>query len=110
MLRTAYVPNELKRGVIITLHKGGNKRKDVPDNYRAITLTSAVLKLYEAVLLHRCKHAILDTIDHQQGGFQEGLSCLMTSFILRESIYYAREFGSKVYACFLDGRKAFDVV
>ena len=32
MLRTAFVPESLKRGVIVTLHKGGNKRKDNPDN------------------------------------------------------------------------------
>jgi hypothetical protein len=38
MLRKSYVPVSLKRGVIVTLHKGGNKRKDQPDNYRAITL------------------------------------------------------------------------
>ena len=49
-------------------------------------------------------------INRQQGGFQDGLACLMTSFILRESIYFAREHGSKIYVCFLDGRKAFDTV
>jgi len=51
----SYMSDSLKRGVIITLHKGGRKRKDDPNNYRAITLTSVILKLYEMLLLHRCK-------------------------------------------------------
>ena len=50
-----YIPDQMKRGVIVTLHKGGNKRKDCPDNYRVITLTSVILNVYEAVILHRSK-------------------------------------------------------
>jgi len=59
MLRTGHIPDNLKRGVIITLHKGCKKRRDSPHNYRAITLTSVLLKLYESVLLLRCKDAIM---------------------------------------------------
>ena len=44
-VRQLCAPKDMKRGVIITLFKGGNKRKDNPDNYRAITLSSVVLKL-----------------------------------------------------------------
>jgi hypothetical protein len=110
MLRTGHVPDSMKRGVIITMHKGGNKRRDLPDNFRAITLTSVLLKLYESVLLTRSKVNIMSNINKQQGGFQDGLPCLMTSFILRESVYFARESNSKLYACFMDGRKAFDTV
>ena len=40
MIKLSYVPIEMKKGVIITLYKGGNKRKDDPDSYRAITLSS----------------------------------------------------------------------
>ncbi|KAH3783381.1 hypothetical protein DPMN_161318 [Dreissena polymorpha] len=42
MLRTGHVPDSIKCGVIITMHKGGNKRRDLPDNFRAITLTSVL--------------------------------------------------------------------
>jgi hypothetical protein len=110
MLRLGYIPDKLKRGVIITLHKGGNKRKDNPNNYRAITLSSVILKVYELILLSRCKDVILSTLNMQQGGFQEQLGCLMTSFVLRESVFFAREHFSKLYVCFLDGEKAFDTV
>lgn len=45
-----------------------------------------------------------------QGGFQKNVGCLMTSFLLRESIFYAKENGSKLHVCFLDVKKAFDCV
>ena len=53
MLKYSYGPDEMKKGVIITLFKGGNKRKDDPDNYRAITFSSVVLKLFDRILLTR---------------------------------------------------------
>ena len=49
MLKNSYVPAKMKVGVIITLFKGGLKRTDDPNSYRAITLTSTLLKLYEQV-------------------------------------------------------------
>ena len=36
MLRLSYIPDEMKKGIIITLNNGGKKRKDDPNNYRAI--------------------------------------------------------------------------
>ena len=110
MFRKAFIPNDLKRGVIVTLHKGGNKSRDVPDNYRAITLSSVVFKIFEDIVLQRSKNAILEKINSQQGGFQDGLGCLVTSFVLRETVHYARENGSKLYVAYMDGKKAFDVV
>ena len=42
---------ELKKGIIVTLFEGGNKLKDTPDNYRVITLSPAILKLLQNILL-----------------------------------------------------------
>ena len=55
MLAQSYVPATLKQGCIITLFKGGNKRRDDPSSYRANTLSSCLLKLYERILLGRIK-------------------------------------------------------
>ena len=110
MLRCGYIPTEMKRGNIITLHKGGKKRKDEPCNYRAITLSSSLLKMYEACVLERCESSIIDKLSKQQCGFQKGLGCIMTSFTVRECLHFAREYSSKVYLCYLDGRQAFDRV
>lgn len=94
--------------MIITLHKGGRKRKDDPNCYRAITLTSVLLKLYEMVLLQRCKSDMLQDISLQQGGFQEHLRCTMMSLVSCECVYFSREQMSKLYVCFLDGKQVFD--
>lgn len=110
MLRQGYIPTEMKNGIIVTIHKGSNKRKDDPNNYRAITLMPTILKVYELVLLSRSKTTILTSISNQQGGFQEGLGCLMTSFFLKEAILYAKENKSQVFVSFLDAKQAFDRV
>ena len=112
IVRQSYAPKYMKRGVIITLFKGGNKRKDNPDNYRAITLSSVVLKLLERILLTRIElfDDIRPPIHSLQGGFKKQQGCLMSSFLVRKAIQYAQEKGSKVYACFLDVKKAFDQV
>ncbi|KAH3840026.1 hypothetical protein DPMN_113468 [Dreissena polymorpha] len=43
------------------------------------------------VLLHRCKGNIMTSIRKLQGGFQDELGCIMTSFSLRECLNYSRE-------------------
>ena len=45
-----------------------------------------------------------------QGGFRQGLSCIHTAFVLQEAISASLEQKSKVFAAFLDVRKAFDTV
>ena len=110
MLKTSYTPDIMKKGSIITLHKGGSKSKLDPNNYRAITLSSVLLKLYERVLLTRIERSGQVKIHALQGGFQKNSNCLMTSFLVREGSRYAREHNSKLYIAFLDVRKAFDTV
>ena len=53
---------------------------------------------------------MLECLNAQQGGFQDNLGCIITSFIVRESMFYAKENNSAVYVCFLDGKQAFDRV
>lgn len=112
IIRESYTPKEMKKGVIVTLFKGGGKRKDNPDNYRAITLSSVLLKLLERVLLTRIQlfNEISPPIHPLQGGYRKNLGCLMTSFALKESTHFAKENSSKLYICFLDVKKAFDTV
>ena len=45
-----------------------------------------------------------------QFGFQEGVGCIETSFIILETIDHMLERGSKIFSCFLDVRKTFDTV
>ena len=109
MLTFSHCPSDMKRGEIIVLHKGGDKTQNDPNNYRAITLSSVLLKLYEAVLLYRVKLST-KPINDLQGGFREGMGCIMTAFLFRECNTYALENNSKLYSCFLDVKQAFDRV
>ena len=64
MFRTGYIPDRMKCGTIITLHKGGKKRTDDPNNYRVIKLTSVMLKRFETVVVERSKHTLLANLSH----------------------------------------------
>ena len=110
MYRLSYVPFSLKQGIIITLYKGGGKRKDDPKSYRAITLSSCLLKLYERCLLEKLQKELDGSLHPLQGGFRKSIGYNMTSFLLRECITYSNERGSNLYACFLDAKQAFDRV
>ena len=110
MYNYGYIPSALKEGIIITLHKGGNKSKTDPNNYRAITLSSAILKLFERILLGKVENSITKPLNWLQGGFRPNIGCNMTSVMLKECILYAKENRSKLYVCYLDVQKAFDRV
>jgi hypothetical protein len=111
IMRHGYIPMRAKQGIIITLYKGGGKRKDSPNSYRAITLLPAVTKLLERILLQRFQDIVGDRLPHAlQNGFLPHMNSTMTSFVVTECIKYAQERGNKLYAAFLDAEKAFDNV
>ena len=91
MYNHGHIPEGLKKGIIITIHKGGRKPKADPNNYRAITLTSCILKLLERILLQRVEAALNTPLSILQGGFRAGLSCNMSSLMLKECISFAKE-------------------
>lgn len=80
MLQENYIPVEMKKSIIVTIHKGKNKRTVDLNNFRAITLIPTVLKLYESVSLGRSSKIIPQNINSQHVGFQDGLGSIMTSF------------------------------
>ena len=114
MLQLCTTPNDMKKGIIVTILKPGKKVKTDPDNYRGITLLPVVYKLYEKVTLNRIMVYLskLNPVipDPLQAAYQKQLSSLNTSFCLLEAVNYNVERGSKVFVCCLDAVKAFDTV
>ena len=53
ILKYEYLPLTFRHGIIIPLYKGNNKDKTNPNSYRALTLTSALGKLFEKIILCR---------------------------------------------------------
>ena len=106
------VSADLKTGIILPLFKGKGAKANNKDNYRGITMFPTLTKIYEMVLLDRLEKFAGENayFSNLQFGFQEGVGCLEASFTILESINHMLERGNKVFACFLDVRKAFDTV
>ena len=93
------------------LHKKGDKQN--PDNYRAITVGSCLGKLFASLLLERLidfRRVICPDFPHQLG-FRAGAQCsdhILTLTTIIEK--YTKKLKKRVFACFVDYRKAFDTV
>ena len=113
-MHSEHIPSEAKRGVIVTIPKSGKKQLNRLNSYRGITLLPSIYKLFETVVLNRIKKAAhmydLNLCHHLQNAYQSGLCSLMTSFVLKETINYYAERGSKTFCCMLDASSAFDTV
>ena len=112
MIDLEYIPVTFRYGICIPLHKGHDKVKSDPDNYRKITLLPVLCKLFETVLLNRSDKFIIsdNKVGELQGAAQEGASCLHTSLLLKETIQNKVDEDGSVHVVFLDARKAFDCV
>ena len=96
--------------VITPIHKKGSTSN--PDNYRAIAVCSCIGKLLSTMLLNRLiVHRDTTCPDPpNQAGFKKGSQCNDHIFTLLTIMEKYRKVKSKVYAVFIDLRKAFDLV
>ena len=78
------------------------------NNYRPITLSPIVSKIFEYCLLHKYGHFL--TSDDLQYGFKKNSSCAHALFVLTQCMEYFTTHGSNVYLASLDATKAFDRV
>ena len=75
---TGYLPSEWKLANVVPIHKKDDKNKVV--NYRPISLTSLVMKVFERILydeLYSCTH---EKIDPRQHGFLKKTSRATLTF------------------------------
>lgn len=108
MILFGYVPDAFGVGVIIPLIKNNDADSGNIDNYRGITLSSCISKLFELCLLLHLK-SYLKTSD-LQFGFKEDLGCIHALYTVRAVLDYFNKNGSTVTLCALDVSKAFDKV
>jgi hypothetical protein len=114
MYELGKIPNDMKKGMVVTIHKGTQKYKDDRKNHRGITLLPVMYKLLEKIISQRIQCWIDETNVTfpcpSQHGYQRSVCSVMTSFTLQECIHYNTERGSPVFVCFLDSATAFDTV
>uniref|UniRef100_A0A8D8LKZ5 Craniofacial development protein 2 n=2 Tax=Cacopsylla melanoneura TaxID=428564 RepID=A0A8D8LKZ5_9HEMI len=102
------VPDDWRMGVVVPLFKKGDRKKC--SNFRGITLTSQVSKLYERLLENKIRPIIETQLNEEQYGFRAGRSTIDLIFGLRQLMEKKYEFGKDLWMAFLDIKKAFDAV
>ena len=108
MLRHSFVPSQFQRGTIIPLVKDHQGNPGDMNNYRGITLSPIVSKVFEHVL--KIVFLTYFASSKYQFGFKKKSSTSHAVYCLKEAINYYTSRGSNVYCSFLDASKAFDRV
>ena len=106
--RTGSLPTEWKMANIVPVYKKGDK--NCIENYRPISLTCIVSKIFEKCirdeLLSHCKELIHDT----QHGFLPNKSCVTQLLPFSHDISLDMNFGELIDVVYFDFAKAFDSV
>ena len=99
-----------KYGIINPIPKAGNQDARVPLNYRGITLTSAVYKLFCCIINNRITQWADDNniIADEQNGFRKKRSCLDHITSLTSIIDSRTHLRKSTFCAYIDFSKAFD--
>lgn len=93
---------------MVPIIKDKNGSHTSSSNYRAIAISSLIVKLIDYTFLELHSPAFLTS--NQQFGFIANSSTTLCSWAVSETVNYFTNRGSAVYVCFLDLKKAFDTV
>ncbi|KAF2343437.1 Reverse transcriptase domain, partial [Trinorchestia longiramus] len=109
-LETGIVPDDWKRANVTPIFKKGNKQ--IPNNYRPISLTSVISKTIERLLKVRITKHLNDQnfINDTQHGFKEKRSCLTNLLDFFGDVNRIYDSTKAVDLVHLDFQKAFDKV
>ena len=108
MLMHSYVPNDFGRGIIIPLLKDKHGDINNSSNYRGITISPVISKIFECCLLLKFDNYF--TSSELQFGFKKHLGCGPALFNIQQIIKYFNTRGSTVFVTAVDASKAFDRV
>ena len=78
------------------------------DNYRSIALSSVILKVFDWVVMTLFGERL--GLDELQFSYQRNCSTTMCTWLVVETVNHFLRNGSDVYTCFMDMKKAFDMV
>jgi len=106
---SGYVPNQFGEGITIPIPKANlNKINIKPDDFRGITISPVISKVFELCLLQKFSHYL--TSSHLQFGFKKNVGCNHAIYSVRKTIEYFNNNASTLNLCTLDLSKAFDKV
>lgn len=103
-------PDSLKRAVVTVLHKGGERSNMT--NYRPISLTSTIAKLFEKLISSRMFKYIEKNglLSERQYGFRPGRSAQDAIVYIGDKAYASLDTSKPSLSIFLDLTKAFDTI
>ena len=106
MLIHGYMPEKLMNGVIIPVTKNRNKSISDKQNYRPISLSNIISKIFECILLKKLQPYIGTCVN--QFGYKPNSGTELCIFTLKEYLNYYHKLGSHIFTCFMDASAAFD--
>ena len=105
---TCKIPTDWKSANVVPVFKKGCKNSVC--NYRPISLTSLVMKVYEQAIRSELFPKVLDKIDKRQHGFLPKKSCETQLIPFYEMLANSLNSGSRTDVIYFDFAKAFDSV
>ena len=100
------IPEDWNIGYVSSIHKKGSKTQC--KNYRGISVTSSMGRLYGKILKTRLENTIVDI--EEQSGFRSGRSCLDNTFTLKQVLEKRIARNMDTHLIFIDLEKAYDSV
>ena len=105
---TGSLPEVWKTASVVALYKKGSKSD--PLNYRPVSLTCILCKVYEKLVRVHILDFLEDSISKHQHGFVKGKSCLSNLLETFDAILDILDEGAPVDLLYFDFSKAFDSV
>jgi len=106
MIIHGIVPSMFGLGITVPLLKGHNLDSSVSDNYRGITLSMHISKVFEMCILEVCGDYF--TTSDLQYGFKKPVGCSHALYTVKSIVQHFTSGNSMVNLCALDVSKAFD--
>ena len=109
-LESGIIPECLKRAAIVPIFKSGDK--SLPSNYRPISLTSILMKIFERVIRKQVTQFLTERgyLNSSQHGFREGRSCMSALLSVHDDLMLMFTESCSVDMIYLDFSQAFDKV
>ena len=103
-------PKKWAEGIKSSIHKAGDRSN--PNNYRGISVPRIFEKIFEQIIMNRLQflNEAFDKIDQTNGGFLKGRRTSDNIFILKGLIQKQLLLNKKLFICFVDFSKAFDLI
>lgn len=108
MISECKVPDEWLLSKIILLHKKGPR--DKIGNYRPITLSPILYKMFAKIIQARIKKVIHENQPEEQAGFRPSYSTFDHLQTINQIIEKSKEYQIELFIAFVDYSKAFDSI